>query len=192
MKNAGGTFTLALVALAGLSIGPSAAHADADYVLFAGTSRGANTDQLTAIHTPSCTTCPASATGVPMTIPEQAPSLAMLGVGLVGAEGYKRGGGEIFTILGLGNQQTTGYTSFTTFAGVTGERLFAQVGLGLGKYWGGVHTSLLASFAGNARAEIGVHLTERWIVVGRGDIVANNHEVSPFLTLGLQFLPYAR
>jgi hypothetical protein len=193
MKKTGGRFAIACAVLGvGLLGATGQAMADADYMVFAGSSHGPNTAQLTPGSSPSCTTCPASVSGVPMTTDAVAPNLAMLGVGMVGSEGRKRGGGELFTILGLGNEQTTGYTSFVTYGGLDYDRVFAQIGLGLGRYWGVQRDGFMSSFAGNARAELGVRLTPRWIVVGRTDIIANNTEVSPFVTLGLQFLPYAR
>jgi hypothetical protein len=167
------------------------AAADADWFVVAGASHGGDA-QLVPEAAPAapCATC--FAAGEAMETDGAAGArLATIGAGLAGREGALRGGGELMTILGMGDS-TSGYTAVVTYGGLDSGRLFVQGGIGLGSYWGGDHGSMVDALAGDVRAELGVRLHQQWQVLGRGDLLVNNTSVAPVVTLGLQWTPHAR
>jgi hypothetical protein len=177
------TATFALVVLGLLS---THAAAQPQWVFMAGTSRGGDA-QLLPRHTSSCGVCFAGGSSQPMTPGEGA--LATVGVGLVGTEGRARGGGELFTILGMTADHTDGFSGVVTYGGLDHGRVFVQAGLGLGSYWGSGRAGTLAAIAGDARAELGVRMHPQWLVVARGDLLMNTISASTVGTLALQFVP---
>jgi len=160
------------------------AAADPQLVLIAGTSRGGDAQLL-----PGPAPCPACFSGglEQPVIPGDG-QLATLGLGLIGTEGLARGGGELFTILGMG-ERTTGYSGLVTYAGLDQGVVFVQAGLGVGTYWGDGRAGTLAAVAGDARAEIGLRLHRRWLMVSRGDYLLNDISSTTVGTLALQYIP---
>jgi hypothetical protein len=180
------------IALALLALGAQSAFAQPRLTVVAGTSHGGD-GQLVPVAT-SGTNCAGCAflggTGMPPTNTEA--QLATVAVGIIGTEGRIRGGGELFTILGVGSDRTSGYTAVVTYAGLDSGRVFAHGGLGVGSYWGAEHATRFDALAGNLRGEVGVHVHPSWIVVGRGDVIVNQTSASPVLTLALEWIPGAR
>jgi hypothetical protein len=177
----GGIALFLLVAGAGVAAaGPRA-------VIVAGTSRGGDRQLLPRPAPVACGACFSGAAPQPEATQEG--QLATLGVGLVGSEGRARGGGELFTILGMTERATRGYTGVVTYGGFDQGRLFAHAGLGLGSYWGDGRAGTLAALAGDARAEAGVRLHPQWLVVGRADFLLNAVSGATVGTLALQFIP---
>jgi hypothetical protein len=177
---------------AAFGLGAADAHADgADFFVFAGTGRGGDA-QLHGDRGGSCQLCPAAAGAVvPDDLDDGEPRLAILSTGLVGTEGPFRGGGELSTILGLGGDHTTGFTAVVTYAGLDSGRLFVHGGLGVGRYWGGERAGGVADFAGTMRAELGLRLTDHWLIAGRADLLTNTISTSPVATIGIQWVPGA-
>ncbi len=161
------------------------ASADPQLVLMAGTSRGGDAQLLPGTVTP-CPACLGAGIEPPTTAGDG--QLATLALGLIGTEGLVRGGGELFTILGLG-ERTTGYAGLVTYAGFDQGRLFAHAGLGIGSYWGDGRAGTLAAVAGDARAEIGLRLHARWLAVGRADYLLNDISATTVGTLAVQYIP---
>jgi hypothetical protein len=179
------------MALALLALGSIDATAQPRLTLVAGSSHGGDGQLVPVTSTHSgCDRC-AFIGGSSMPATNEEAQLATLAVGLVGTEGRVRGGGELFTILGIGNERTSGYTSVVTYAGLDSGRVFAHGGLGVGSYWGAEHATRFQALAGNVRGEVGVHVHPSWIVVGRGDVIVNTTSASPVLTLALAWIPGA-
>lgn len=177
------------------AIGLEPTDARADFFLFAGTGRGGDA-QLhgSRDRAAGCQLCPAAAGAV---VPDDGDdeigdSTAMLSAGMVGSDGPFRGGGELSTILGLGGDRTSGFTAVLTYAGLDSGRLFVHGGLGVGRYWGGERAGGIDDFAGTARVELGLRLTDHWLVAGRGDLLTNSISTSPVGTIGVQWIPGAR
>lgn len=180
------------IALALLALGAQSASAQPRLTIVAGTSHGGD-GQLVPVSASSsnCAGCAfLGSGGMPATNTEA--QLATLAVGMIGTEGRVRGGGELFTILGVGSDRTSGYTAVVTYAGLDSGRVFTHAGLGLGTYWGAEHATRFDALAGNLRGEVGVHVHPSWIVVGRGDMIVNQTSASPVLTLGLEWVPGGR
>jgi len=173
------------VVVVGTIIAARTAGAEPQVVLVAGTSHGGDAQ----LAPPTASSCPACfAAGGEMPLPAPDVRLATLGVGVVGTEGRLRGGGELFTILGMG-ERTTGFAGALTYAGVDHGRVFTHAGLGIGSYWGDGRAGTLAAIAGVARAELGVRLHPQWLVVARGDYLLNDISASRIGTLALQWIP---
>jgi hypothetical protein len=176
------------VAAALLLLGPAGgATAGPAAVVLAGTSRGGDAQLLPRAEPASCGACFAGGPSPPAT--SGGGQLATLGVGLVGTEGRARGGAELFTILGMTEHTTDGFTGVVTYAGLDQGRVFAQGGLGLGSYWGHGRAGTLDALAGDARGELGLRLHPQWLVVGRADFLLNSISGAAVGTLALQFIP---
>jgi hypothetical protein len=165
----------------------------ADFFLFAGTGRGGDA-QLHGQRTPGCQLCPAAAGAVvdEGDVDGGYPGLAVISAGMVGTEGPFRGGGELETIFSLGDGDTSGFTAVVTYAGLHAGPLFVHGGLGIGRYWGGERAGGVDDFAGTMRAELGVRLTDHWLIAGRADVIANTISTTPIGTIGIQWIPGAR
>ncbi|HUH05030.1 MAG TPA: hypothetical protein VML75_23695 [Kofleriaceae bacterium] len=188
-----GRLSEGFIALALLTLSAASAIAQPRLTVVAGTSRGGD-GQLVPT-SPSGSNCAGCAflgggTGMPATNTEA--QLATLAVGIIGTEGRIRGGGELFTILGVGSDRTSGYTAVVTYAGLDSGRVFTHGGLGVGSYWGAEHATRFDALAGNLRGEVGLHVHPSWIVVGRGDLIVNQTSASPVLTLALEWIPGGR
>lgn len=195
---------------AAVGLGGAGAHADvfgdgpwtgarltatggADVFLFAGTGRGGDA-QLHGERTPACELCPAAAGAVvdESDTGDGDPGLAVLSAGMVGTEGPFRGGGELETIISLSDGDTSGFSALVTYAGLDAGPLFVHGGLGIGRYWGGERAGGVDDFAGTMRAELGVRLTDHWLIAGRADVISNAISTSPVGTIGIQWIPGAR
>lgn len=189
MKAALGTGAALAILLAAGS-----AAAQPEIMVFAGASHSSGGDNLVPPSgvDPACRGCLRSGEFPgEMTETPDDPRLATFGLGLVGSEGRARGGGEIATVIGFGDR-TAGFTSVVTYAGVDQGRVYTVAGLGFGTYWGAGRFGTFDALAGDVRAELGVRLTRKWIVLGRGDLIMNSDAVSPVASLGLQWIPKAR
>lgn len=168
---------------------PSARADGPDFMVYAGPSASpssalvppasASCDQCAVVAPP--TERPAQTSGGPM---------ATVAIGLVGSEGYVHGGGEVFAILGFGDNRNSGYTGAVTYAGMETACWFARAGLGLGAYYGGDRgPGALDRLAGNALIQLGWRLTERVSLVPRLDIIVDDEATNPIGSIGLSWTP---
>lgn len=171
-----------------LACSASPARADAEWIVVAGTSHGGGPHLSGTGEAAPLGQRPVSGESV-STPSDREVRLATIAIGLAGSEGRVRGGGELMTVLGFAGD-TAGYTAFVTYAGVTGRRLFAQTGLGLGMLWGrpADDRGFVDRLAGDLRVEIGVNLHDQWMVVGRGDLIVGQAALEPVATLALQWM----
>jgi hypothetical protein len=162
-----------------------------DLTLYAGPSFGGAGAIVPRRDPADCIRCSVAGTGDVMEARE--PRLATVALGLAGSEGRLRGGGELFSVLGLAGGDTTGYSGAVTYAGLDLGAAFAQAGLGLGGYWGGERSeSGLGLLAGTAHAQIGVRVMRQLVLLGRCDLLVNGDAIAPVGSVGLQWIPGER
>ena len=162
---------------------PGSAHAnEAEMQLFGGLSTGGV--EHVAFDYYDCTHCPIkSATPRLLDSP-----LYTFAFGWVGNQGRVRGGAEVVTMIGSGDQITGGYAGFVTYAGFETHRAIAQAGVGLGIPWITDGDRLGVSFDGNIHVRLGARVTDRVVLITRGDLLRWSH-LGRVVTVGLQWTP---
>lgn len=194
-----------IVAATSLAIAKPAA-ADPNFFFFAGTTVAGDRRVAPPLGVETCPGCTTSASRRQAVIVEGAEDSTsqgadarepmssdysrplVLSFGVAGDEGPIRGGTEMLTIFGFSDTATVGFTGVSTFAGFTGEYLYLTFGLGLGSYWGEDRLGTLDGLAGTARGELGLRITDNWVVSLRGDLLVSQNDTQPFLTIGITWL----
>jgi hypothetical protein len=162
---------------------PATASADsARTQLFAGLSSGGIERVRFAYN--DCTNCKTEVIPQPMADV----SFYTFAFGFTGSEGLLRGGGEVVSMIGSGNDHTGGYAGVVTYAGFESGRVLAQAGFGLGLPWITDGDSLGVNVDGNIHVRLGARLREDLVLLTRGDLLRWSR-LGQVVTVGLQWTP---
>ena len=171
-----------LCALTCLALPATAAAESAQMQFFAGFS-GGGIDRVRFAYD-DCTNCKTEVTTEPMTDV----SFYTFAFGWVGGEGRVRGGGEIVSMIGSGDDHTGGYAGVVTYAGFESGHVIAQAGFGLGVPWITDGDHLGVNVDGNIHLRLGARLHDNLVLITRGDLLRWSR-LGQVVTVGLQWTP---